>query len=88
MAKVSKQDLDKLTEDATRVAGLALSMLIGTQCPYRDEYEKVDRLVETAERLREGLGLPPLRGEDGRIKEHKPERKLIGFQLPEKRGEQ
>jgi|HubBroStandDraft_5_1064220.scaffolds.fasta_scaffold31999_1 hypothetical protein len=82
MAKVQKQKLEQLTEDAVRVAGRAMSLLVMMRCPIRQEYEQVESFIQSVESIREELGLPTLTMEE--LVNGKPaERRRIGFELPE-----
>jgi len=78
MPKLSRDVLDKLTEQAVRVAGRAMSLMVVTGVPFREEYESVETLVDQAERLRKELDLPAITDRQrlfGEVKKREP----IGF---------
>jgi hypothetical protein len=82
MAKVEKAKLERLTEDAVRLAGTAMSLLVVMRCPVRQEYERVESFIKEVEGVRADLGLPELTQND-MIYGKEPKRKMIGFELPE-----
>lgn len=82
MAKVEKAKLERLTEDAVRLAGTAMSLLVVMRCPVRQEYEHVESFLREVEEVRTELGLPAMTPED-MIYGREPKRKKIGFELPE-----
>lgn len=82
MAKLEKKKLEQLTENAIRLAGTAMSLLVVMRCPVRQEYERVESFLHEVEQVREQLGLPAMSQEE-MIHGKAPERKRIGFELPQ-----
>lgn len=82
MAKLEKSKLEQLTVDAVRLAGTAMSLLVVMRCPVRQEYEQVENFLHEVDEVRTALGLPPV-GKDEQLYGKAPERKRIGFALPE-----
>lgn len=83
--KLNKSELEKLTESAVRVAGRAMSLLVMTGCPLREEYESVETLVDQAEKVRVDLGLSPVT-ERERLFGKTQQRRSIGFQYGGEHG--
>ncbi len=83
--KVEKQKLEQLTEDAVRLAGMAMSMLFMLHCPVRQEYEKVESFLHQVEEVRNMIGLEPLTPEQLYLSKQ-PERRKIGFEIPALEG--
>ena len=80
--KIQKQNLAQLTEEATRVAGLAMSLLVVTRCPVLHEYEEVERFVGKVEELRLELGLAPVTKSE-LLYGAETKKEPIGFRLPQ-----
>lgn len=80
--KVSKSKLEDFTEEAVKLAGIAMSMLFLTRCPIEKEFAAVDSFVKKAQELRQDLGLPEV-DLDIFFTGDRPKKKgPLGFQLP------
>lgn len=82
MAKLEKKKLEQLTEDAIRMAGTAMSLLVVMRCPVRQEYEQVENFLSEVEDVRKELGLPAMTPEE-MVHGKAVERRKIGFELPQ-----
>jgi len=86
MPKLKKDQLARLTEEAVKVAGTAMSLLVVSRCPVLKEYQMVESFVDTVETVRAALGLPHITTEDVVHGSTKVNRNPIGFELPEGRA--